>query len=552
MKTSAGNLHLDARRVPGVRLLPGMRTHLLLALALSYVLAGCGQAPLPAPSPQPSIAATPMPAATSTSTSTMATETVASTRIAGTAFQPAPCAFSIPISLTAKVDCGWLTVPEMRGATGTPAATGATGATNGRTIRLHVARLRSRGAHPAPDPLVILGGGPGQRTIDALLEMVPKMGSVLATRDIVLFDQRGAGYSLPSLDCPEHDPARCRARLVREGIDLSAYTNNENADDVDDLRAALGCSRANLYGGSYGTLLALTVMRRHPEGVRSVVLDSVVPPQVGIEIEEARTFEQALGKLFQACAADLECDAAYPGLEQVFYRLVAQLNRSPVTVHVPGKSDGGATEGFDTQVNGSGFAYLVWYFMQYSEAVPYLPRLIHHTAQGDFGPLSDLLRIQATAPDSISEGMQCSVQCSCMTPFESPEEMSRVVAGLRPELRQAVTWPGYELCKVWDVPQAAPEDRLPVSSDIPTLLMSGWFDPLSPPSFADVAAATLSRHYSYVFPATGHGVVRTSDCAWQMMSAFLDAPTQAPESRCVQEMPGVRFVTELKRQEEKP
>jgi pimeloyl-ACP methyl ester carboxylesterase len=481
-----------------------------LGFLLAVILAACGVAIPPSPAPT----ASPMPTAHPTPS-------------AGVSYTQAPCAFTPPGG--EQIACGWLAVPERRGA-----------AESGM-IRLHVATIQSHSAHPAPDPLVVLGGGPGQRTIDALLAMVSQMGPVLAQRAIVIFDQRGAGYSQPSLDCPEQDLVACRDRLVRAGIDLAGYTNNENADDVNDLRLALGYGPVNLYGGSYGTLLALTTMRRHPEGVRGAVLDSVVPPQISIDIEEARAFEKTLNRLFEACAGSAACNAAYPDLRDVYLNVVTDLNTEPATIHLKDPASGIA---FDSSQTGDSFAYLVWFYMQYTEAVAYLPRLIYQTQRGDFAPLADAVQRLVAMPNEMSEGMSRCVSCSCMIPFESPQAMRTAVAGLHPALQGAVIWPDYETCAVWQVPQTELKDRDPVRSDIPTLLLSGEFDPLTPPSFAAEAAATLSRHYAYVVPATGHGVVRTSPCAWQMISAFLDNPAVAPGSQCLDAMSAPEFVVE--------
>ncbi|MBO9322039.1 MAG: alpha/beta fold hydrolase, partial [Roseiflexus sp.] len=244
-------------------------------------------------------------------------------------YETAPCEFPVPAGVS--VECGWLTVPENRAKPD-----------NGREVRLHVAIFRSTRPNPPPDPIVYLEGGPG---VDAL-ERLPLVFDIwfrpfLANRDFILYDQRGTGYSTPSLACPEltklsfdmlpmdiragessrlwkEAALKCHARLVAEGIDLKQYNTLTNAADLEDLRLALGYEQWNLLGSSYGTRLALTAMREYPQGIRSVVLDSTRPLQIN-ESQTPADAERAFQTLFRGCAADPTCNAAYPDLERVFY-----------------------------------------------------------------------------------------------------------------------------------------------------------------------------------------------------------------------------------------
>lgn len=208
-------------------------------------------------------------------------------------------------------------------------------------IELHFAILRCSFQDIAPDPIVALHGGPGGNALDSMDHWLYIFQSTLAFRDVIVLDQHGTGFSQPSLNCPElEEPLyahyaqdismveqdqrfiqalkTCRDRLVQEGVDLDAYTSTDNAADVDDLRRALGYSEWNIYGISYGSLLALTVMRDFPEGLRSVILDAVHPPQVDLYASWVVNMERALNLLFERCAADVECSQVYPDLEQVF------------------------------------------------------------------------------------------------------------------------------------------------------------------------------------------------------------------------------------------
>jgi pimeloyl-ACP methyl ester carboxylesterase len=212
-------------------------------------------------------------------------------------FEEADCPFKEPSGIT--LDCGYLTVPENYAEP------------NGTQIRLAVAIARHPSGNPEPDPIVYLEGGPGGSPLEFLyLTFNTQYQALFETnRDIVIFDQRGIGYSEPALDCPEMQALNIElldyeldgATLTQDELDtllvdslmacgetlsvdndLSAYNSASNAADVESLRMALGYEQINLWGISYGTRLALTIMRDYPDGIRSVVIDSVYTPDVNL------------------------------------------------------------------------------------------------------------------------------------------------------------------------------------------------------------------------------------------------------------------------------
>jgi pimeloyl-ACP methyl ester carboxylesterase len=216
---------------------------------------------------------------------------------AGTAsYQTTPCprpniAGFPDLDVPPGVQCGYLTVLENRAKP------------DGRRIRIFVMRAPAVSATPKPDPIVYLSGGPGGAGSFEVAFMV-KHG-LNADREVIFVDQRGTHRADPLLACPEWEQflfdsvslpfaaesttvadaaalKECHDRLVATGVDLAAYNSTENAVDIADLKAALGIDRWNVYGVSYGSRLALIVLRDHPQGIRSVVLDSVSPPTVNI------------------------------------------------------------------------------------------------------------------------------------------------------------------------------------------------------------------------------------------------------------------------------
>jgi pimeloyl-ACP methyl ester carboxylesterase len=443
-------------------------------------------------------------------------------------FEHSACWFAAPPGVF--VHCGSVGVPESRNRS----------ADRSKKVRLAVA-VFSKAETPAREPLFFLSGGPGDAAVDVVRLLPSAFLPLLDHRDLIVIDQRGTGRSEPSLNCPEHDLAACRARLIRKGVDLGSYTTKENAADINDVRLALGYRQIDLFGGSYGTLLAQAIMRDFPEAVRSAVLDSAAPLQEDVQLELIRNFEPALKVLFDACHSNAACHSEYPSLREVFYKVVEQLNATPVQVRAEGGPNGSTAE---FTLSGGMFAFVIWQSLYHSEAIPHLPRIIYDTANGDTGRLARLIE-KERPPDIRSVGMQQSIECTEMAPFMKPEQLREAAGIISPALRQvAMAQFGdiFDRCGIWNVPPANPGVKLPLRSEIPVLLLSGAFDPATPPASARQVAQGLERHYLFVFPDSGHGVFRTSDCARGVISAFLENPGRAPSVPCLGRLPGRAFV----------
>ncbi len=465
----------------------------------------------------------------------------------GPTFEAAPCMFEFDVPFIsveqAGIDCGYLTVPERHSDP------------TGPTIRLAVAILNSTSANPAPDPLVMAQGGPGGSTIEFAQFLVNS--PLLAYRDIILFDQRGTLYSEPSLFCPEVIDytvesiereltleedlelstaalLACRSRLVAEGVNLAAYNSLENAADINALRLALGYDRINLYGISYGTLLALHTMREHPEALRSVILDAVVPTQTNFLTGVSETMDRAFSQLFEACAADVTCQTDYPNLEQRFFDLVDRLNESPIRITL---TDPETRQSYDATLTGDDLLDVMFQYLYQTDFIPVLPKLIDDISRGDYAFLANTLPL-FLFDRTFSMGMYHSVLCAEDADFGLSDV---TMTGVRPqfsESAQAQTEAFLDVCAQWNVPPLGPLLDEPVRSDIPTLLFSGRFDPITPPTYAAEAARTLPRSYSYTFPVNGHGTALPgTPCTNQIITAFLTNPTVEPNAACVEALP---------------
>jgi pimeloyl-ACP methyl ester carboxylesterase len=412
----------------------------------------------------------------------------------------------------------------------------------GPRITLHVAIHRSYSRNPRPDPVVYLEGGPGGAPLVDGFWAYP----FVEERDLIVFDQRGTGLTSPSLDCREVTSLlvanelealrRCRQRLEAEGIRLSAYNSAQSAADLEDLRLTLDYEQWNLYGISYGTRLALTALRDHPVGVRSLVLDSVYPPQVDIYLEMPRNAQRAFDALFAACAADELCEEAYPDLEERFYALVEQLDGSPVNV-------GGGVLGLGSfSVDGGLLLQYLFQNMYVTEYLGDLPAELADFLAGDWGRLDFWYSIIESAYwANDSEGFHYSVQCSEELPFSDPAALDP-----GPPLRgpvESAFGPEHmhEICELWDVPPADARENLPVVSDVPVLLLAGTFDPITPPAWALEAAEHLSAAQLIVVPGVGHGVLGSSFCIDDIVLEFLEEPLAAIDDGCLAELDEIEF-----------
>lgn len=464
-------------------------------------------------------------------------------------FEPADCQFS-PSNIS-YLSCGYVTVPENRDKP------------QSGTIRLHVAVARSLDREPEADPLIFLSGGPGSHALEWLFYSVRNYTDILRNRDVIFFDPRGIGFSEPSLDCPEvmdtyrelldqpledHEWIQrmvtanlgCRERLLDSGIDLEAYNSAEMAADVIDIRQALGYEAVNLFGVSYGTRTALTVMRDFPEAVRSAVLDSPVPLEVNLIGADAPASDRAMNMLFERCAAEPSCAAAYPDLPAALNELVATLNAEPVTIPVMHLVTG---DYHDVWVDGGILgASLVEALYNYETAI-YLPKMIYDSLKagdGSYDTLATSLEIYLFYGDYSSEGTRHSVLCSDEGTFTTLDAALVSPGTAHPAIAEVVNRDSemvFRICDEWGAKVAPPLENLPVHSDIPTLVLSGELDPVTPPSWGIQLASTLDNAFYVEFPWLGHSVFAERSCARDIVADFLADPTTEPDSSCT------RFIT---------
>ncbi len=432
--------------------------------------------------------------------------------------EPTACRFDVPSSLGAEGQayaCGDLTVWEDRVA-------------RGRTIRLHYIRFESTAA--SNNATIYLDGGPGgdgQNMVQFAAALgEPFLGGLKVDGDFLVLGQRGTSRSIPFLDCFEVDCSD-----LADQADVRQYNTAANADDVDDLRAALGYEKLNLYGISYGSRLGLEVLRRHGDNVRSAVIEGLVPAQVVWPAAVPASFNNALTELAESCTAHGECSTAYGNLRTKFSQGLVSLNNAPLSVTIQGSP-------FD--LDGFTYTYLLFRLMYSKSSYPWLPLFISDVAARRTDRFDNFLEAAfggGGGSATISMGLYNSVVCSELFNPPDPDAFDELNAGVPQSIVDQLggSWFGLmDQCSQWPRAPASLQSQLnqPVTSAVRTLVSSGTIDPITPPGFGDIAAATLSNAEVVVHENSGHGATLQSPCGTANLHAFLADPAATHDLTC--------------------
>lgn len=469
-------------------------------------------------------------------------------------FVAAPCRFAVPKSVEGKAfRCGDLVVPENRESSAS------------RKIKVHVIVFKGKDGGV---PTIELNGGPGgssEMLAEAMSVNAPfiqkEYGRFLEMGDLVLFDQRGTGRSIPRLTCnvseSDRDPiGKCKDAFTKDAVDLAGYVTAESADDVHDLVKGLGVKQVNLHGISYGTRLALEILRRHPDDVNATVIDGVVPGQAKLLGDGTPNIDALFSHVFAACATDAKCNAAYPNLDATLATLKTKLDATPFDSKLGGPYDWWAFQG-------------EWWNRLYGEGeAGRLPFTIHDLVtktQAQFdadeaamladedkafeamnaemfgGALGQEVEKRVEQDPDFEEamnanpiGMYMSVVCSDHGQYESLSEALAADAKVRPELRDAEYLKmQFEDCASWPKHAKTPYGLQPITSAKPVLVIGGEVDPATPLAWAKTAAQSLSASQLVEMKGGAHGAM--DECAVAMKIGFLQTSkpvdTKCTESR---------------------
>jgi pimeloyl-ACP methyl ester carboxylesterase len=428
----------------------------------------------------------------------------------------------------------------------------------GRKIALKIVVFPATGRERSADPLFYIPGGPGSSATEDAPYIAQGFAKIRERRDLVFVDQRGTGGSNP-LNCdlfnpsslqsylgayfPLEDVRKCREQLELKA-DLKLYTTSIAMDDLDEVRAALGYDRINIFGGSYGTRAAQVYLRRHPRRVRAIILHGVSPPGQFMPRDFPQHTERALDGVLEECAADEACRAAFPNLRAEVKAVLERLLRRAVEVTVKHPQSGVSTR---VELSRDLAGEAIRYMLYQSDAASRIPLYIHLAAQGNFTPLAEAAifyrrRIVATG----SNGMYLSVTCAEDLPWIKPGEGERNAAHtflgdyrLRHQRAACALWPRGEI----------PGDYAELTrANVPALIFTGQWDPVTPPVYGDMAAKYLTNSLHLVVPHGGHGFngLDGLDCIQNLITDFVDrGMTKGLNTSCVNRIRRKGFLLKL-------
>ena len=445
-------------------------------------------------------------------------------------------------NVTEKVRCGTYEVFEDRAAR------------KGRKITLNVVVFPATGSAREPDPFVYIAGGPGSSATEDAAGVAPAFAAVRARRDLVFIDQRGTGGSHP-LNCDLFNPEdlqsylgyffpleavrRCRAQLETKA-DLTLYTTPIAMDDLDEVRAALGYERVNLFGASYGTRAALVYLKRHPQHVRTVVLQGVAPTNQFMPKDFAQVNERALQGILAECAADEACHKAFPNLRDETKAVLDRLLKGPVEVTLNTSTGTTIKLKLSRDLGAEAIRYMLYSPVPASR-VPYV---IHQAAAGNFVPLTKAaLEYRRGLVATGSNGMYLSITCAEDLPWIKTGEGERLAANTflgDYRLRQQ-----REACALWARAKIPNDYSQPTRADAPVLILTGEWDPVTPPAHGDAVARNLPNSLHIVVPdgAHGFGGLQGMDCILRLHTEFVErGTTKGLDTSCMKSVKRKGFV----------
>jgi pimeloyl-ACP methyl ester carboxylesterase len=455
------------------------------------------------------------------------------------AFVDTPCSLpNVTPEILPRLRCGTVSVPRSYD---NP---------SGDRFKLAVVVVKSVQQPALPDPVVYISGGPGSPlTIYADHQA---RAPYAPSRDLILVDQRGTGRSEPKL-CPDLDGAlfdaalavatdasddalakrrtvyaACRTEATAHGFYLKDFGTSVTVADFEWVRRALGVERWNVYGESYGTTVAMTLVALHPETVRAAVLDSIYPPDP--RPMQSTNVADALDAFFGYCAGDQACAAAYPDLAATYRETVSGLARAPLMVAMPPEVH---LPDDRVSLTSTLFEALVGQLIYYPTAYPSLPHLIATVHDRDSQGLGKVLASAfAAAAAEVNHSTYIAVECRDRPHYRDPLPAG---AGVVDRLQL------YGLCDDWS--EIGPAPLVPIGTAVTTLVLSGEFDPVARPSLSQHVAALIGPNARWVeFPRVGHNVRAFSQCGAKIAADFIDNPARSLDTSCADRAPPIPFL----------
>ena len=433
-----------------------------------------------------------------------------------------------------QIEAGFIQVPENHD---DPA---------GKAIRIAYAVLKAKDRTPDAYPMVFFSGGPGGNTLDQGLVGFLKSHPFLEQRDIILFDQRGIGYSsaLPDMsfdsfgilarDATAEEELELtrmmidqyREKCESKGVQPQYYNSVQNARDVGMLFKHLGYGKYILYGGSYGTRLARVVQDLFPEYVHSAVLDSPSPLSGDFLLDRLQSYSLALTRIFEYCEGQQECRDKYPDLRSDYFRAISRLEESPLQVTV--------NDSIPFVINAQDGIYLLRRLLYQANSREKAPELIHAFLEGSGEVINEVLQFEYQLTGALNLTMLLSVErFEQFNTNNTPEAIASSYSKypLLPE-KLGFFDAFYQAGMDWHQGYMPMEERVFRDSDIPTLILVNRYDPVTPPKNGHLFKKHLTNAHLLILDEGGHGG-GNEDCKQQVIADFMSASNKAPDVSCL-------------------
>jgi pimeloyl-ACP methyl ester carboxylesterase len=422
------------------------------------------------------------------------------------------------------------------------------------TISLNVVVLPKVKEQSKELPVMFLAGGPGQAATELANGLNRAMSDIRQEHDIILVDQRGTGKSngllceseeyvdVLELDSDKLDLEKevkdCLAGF--SNYHLPSYNTYQSIEDFEAVRHALGHKKIHIFGGSYGTRAGFAYLKNHPESIQTAILDSNAPMELVVGLF-GKTSERAFDFLVEDCKAHQYCNESFPNLKQDYLNLLIQLEK-PITQSIYHPITGLKVEVILTKSKVTESLRGTLYALSTRQLLPYV---VHASAKGDYRPLAAMISQNTGSehsPGSLYTGLTMNIICN--------EDMPRAVES---DFKQdADNYFNGELgftnftdvCKYWPKWQAPEDFAEPVTVDVPVLLFSGKYDPVTPPAYGDMADKNLPNSKHVVIKDGSH-VASLSMCMDAVKEFMQSATFDGVDFSCADKSVPSLFFTNL-------
>lgn len=458
-----------------------------------------------------------------------------------TSFVSKECTATTPTNRI--IECGEMSVPLDHD---NPAAGKA-------VLPLMIVRARVENSNA---PLYLLQGGPGGDTIDTFSYIIGMPDSVLPDdRDIIFYEQRGTTTATPSLNCTETYDLEmelldddisyeegtnkyieamnaCMARLRSQNVDFSLFNSRQNALDTIAIAAHFEHDQIDLYGVSYGSILAQHITRMKPALIRSLVIDGIVPPSENVDGRVYESRHNALNAIFTDCENNPACASAYPQLRQTYAQVMADFAANPRIWELTDLNNPDVTH--TARIDNNGLQAWIFNWMYDDQLVRYIPLMLYQLANNQVAAVQTFGSFMVFN-DSIAEMMYMSTQCSeeasiLPTDYVIPADN---LMPLQSTERENDYRSREYICAQSQVKPLPEEFNVAFRTEVPLLIVSGRYDPITPAYFGDVIARDNPQATHIVVPNSAHGAMLSNACAASIAKAFWSDPSQSLDTACL-------------------